>query len=42
MTVRVTEHQLIARRCASAKHGRHFFDTLVMPAAGRPWLPATQ
>ena len=22
------------------KHGRHFFDTLVMLAEGRPWLPA--
>ncbi|MEN3270781.1 IS66 family transposase [Pseudonocardia sp.] len=26
----------------AAKHGRHFFDTLVMLAEGRPWLPATQ
>src|SRR5262249_26451331 len=25
-----------------AKHGRHFFDTLVMLAEGRPWLPAIQ
>ncbi len=24
----------------TAKHGRHFFDTLVMLAEGRPWLPA--
>ena len=24
----------------AAKHGRHFFDTLVMLAEGRPWLPA--
>ncbi|MGC7100652.1 IS66 family transposase [Amycolatopsis lurida] len=23
-----------------AKHGRHFFDTLVMLAEGHPWLPA--
>jgi transposase len=23
----------------AAKHGRHFFDTLVMLAEGRPWLP---
>jgi transposase len=23
-------------------HRRPFFDTLVMPAEGRPWLPATQ
>jgi transposase len=26
----------------AAKHGRHFFDTLVMLAEGRPWLPTTQ
>jgi hypothetical protein len=26
----------------AAKQGRHFFDTLVMLAEGRPWLPATQ
>jgi transposase len=26
----------------AAKHGQHFFDTLVMLAEGRPWLPATQ
>jgi transposase len=25
----------------AAKHGRTFFDTLVMLAQGRPWLPAT-
>jgi transposase len=25
----------------AAKHGRHFFDTLVMLAEGRPWLPTT-
>jgi hypothetical protein len=25
----------------AAKHGKHFFDTLVMLAEGRPWLPAT-
>jgi transposase len=25
----------------AAKHGRTFFDTLVMLAEGRPWLPAT-
>ena len=24
----------------AAKHGRNFFDTLVMLADGRPWLPA--
>ena len=24
----------------AAKHGRHFFDTLVMLAEGRPWMPA--
>jgi transposase len=24
----------------AAKHGKHFFDTLVMLAEGRPWLPA--
>ena len=24
----------------AAKHGRHFFDTLVMLAEGQPWLPA--
>jgi hypothetical protein len=23
----------------AAKHGRHAFDTLVMLAEGRPWLP---
>jgi hypothetical protein len=26
----------------AAKHGRHSFDTLVMLAEGRPWLPAIQ
>jgi transposase len=26
----------------AAKHGRHFFDTLIMLAEGRPWLPAYQ
>jgi hypothetical protein len=26
----------------AAKHGRHLFDTLVMLAEGRPWLPAHQ
>jgi transposase len=26
----------------AAKHGRHFFDTLVMLAEGHPWLPANQ
>ncbi|MCA1694477.1 MAG: IS66 family transposase [Actinobacteria bacterium] len=26
----------------AAKHGRNFFDTLVMLTEGRPWLPATQ
>lgn len=26
----------------AAKHGRNFFDTLVMLAEGRPWLPADQ
>jgi transposase len=26
----------------AAKHGHHFFDTLVMLAEGRPWLPAIQ
>jgi transposase len=26
----------------AAKHGRHFFDALVMLAEGRPWLPATR
>ena len=26
----------------AAKHGRHFFDTLVMLSEGRPWLPATR
>jgi transposase len=25
----------------TAKHGKHFFNTLVMLAEGRPWLPAT-
>jgi transposase len=25
----------------AAKHGKHFFGTLVMLAEGRPWLPAT-
>ena len=25
----------------AAKHGKHFFDTLVMLAEGHPWLPAT-
>ncbi|MDQ2790998.1 MAG: IS66 family transposase [Actinomycetota bacterium] len=25
----------------AAKHGKHFFDTLVMLAEGQPWLPAT-
>jgi len=27
---------------AAAKHGRTFFDTLVMLAEGRPWTPAHQ
>ena len=26
----------------AAKHGKHSFDTLVMLAEGRPWLPAIQ
>ena len=26
----------------AAKHGRNFFDTLVMLAEGRPWMPAHQ
>ena len=26
----------------AAKHGHHFFDTLVMLAEGQPWLPAIQ
>jgi transposase len=26
----------------AAKHGNHFFDTLVMLAEGRPWLPTIQ
>ena len=26
----------------AAKHGKHFFDTLVTLAAGRPWLPTIQ
>jgi hypothetical protein len=26
----------------AAKHGRHSFDTLVMLAEGRPWLPTIQ
>lgn len=26
----------------AAKHGRHFFDTLVMLSQGRPWLPTTR
>jgi transposase len=26
----------------AAKHGKHFFDTLVILAEGRPWLPAIQ
>jgi len=26
----------------AAKHGQHLFNTLVMLAEGRPWLPATQ
>jgi transposase-like protein len=26
----------------AAKHGKHFFDTLVMLAEGHPWLPATK
>jgi len=25
----------------AAKHGRHFFDALVMLAEGHPWTPAT-
>ena len=25
----------------AAKHGKHFFDVLVMLTEGRPWLPAT-
>ena len=25
----------------AAKHGKHFFDILVMLTEGRPWLPAT-
>ena len=24
----------------AAKHGSHFFDTLIMLAEGRPWMPA--
>ena len=38
-------HQFCAIRSylsTAAKHGEHFFDTLVMLAEGRPWLPATQ
>ncbi|MDQ2791793.1 MAG: hypothetical protein M3Y73_19605 [Actinomycetota bacterium] len=26
----------------AAKHGKHFFDTLVMLTDGRPWLPEIQ
>jgi transposase len=26
----------------AAKHGKHFFDTLIMLTEGRPWLPAIQ
>jgi hypothetical protein len=26
----------------AAKHGRHLFETLVMLAEGRPWIPAIQ
>ena len=26
----------------AAKHGKHFFEVLVMLTAGRPWLPATR
>ena len=26
----------------AAKHGRSFFDTLVMLAEGRPWMPSHQ
>ncbi len=26
----------------AAKHGKHSFDTLIMLAEGRPWLPAIQ
>jgi hypothetical protein len=26
----------------TAKHGKHFFDTLVALAEGHPWLPAIQ
>lgn len=26
----------------SAKHGKHFFEVLVMLTEGRPWLPATR
>lgn len=26
----------------AANHGKHFFDTLVMLAEGRPWLPQFQ
>ena len=26
----------------AAKHGKHLFDTLVLLAEGRPWLPSTQ
>jgi transposase len=25
----------------AAKHGKHFFEALVMLAEGRPWLPVT-
>jgi transposase len=25
---------------AAAKHGKHFFEVLVMLTNGRPWLPA--
>jgi hypothetical protein len=28
-------------RATAAKHGRGFFDALVMLADGRPWMPAT-
>jgi transposase len=31
---------VMRRYSTAAKHGRNLFDTLVMLAQGRPWLPA--
>lgn len=44
--VRVSEHQLITRRCGCGATtcgiAQHFFDALVTLAEGHPWVPAIQ